>query len=112
VLLKTCRDGCGETEGESDWEFCACWSLLSLKNNRAGSAGEDIYRNNEWNTQGREKTTYRSSSCMRSVNVRYGAIASRAFFNTKFLQLLLDKLFLQRFPGGLECGSEKERTDT
>ncbi len=55
VLLKTCslRDGCGETEWESDWEFCPCWSLLSLKNNRVGSAGEDIYRNNEWNTQGR-----------------------------------------------------------
>jgi hypothetical protein len=24
VLLKMCSDGCGETEGESDWEFCTC----------------------------------------------------------------------------------------
>jgi hypothetical protein len=46
-------DGCGEMEGESDWEFCASWSLSRLKNNRAHSAGEDIYRNNEWNTQER-----------------------------------------------------------
>jgi len=42
--------------------------------------------------------------------VRYGAIASRDFFNAKFLQLLLDKVFLQRFLGGLKCRSEKERT--
>ncbi len=39
VLLKKGRDGCGEMEGESDWKFCTCCSLLSLKNNRAGSAG-------------------------------------------------------------------------
>jgi hypothetical protein len=31
-------------------------------------------------------------------------------FNTKFLQLFLDKLVLERFPGRLKCRSEKERT--
>jgi len=41
---------------------------------------------------------------------RYGAIASRVFFNTNFLQLFLNKLFLQRFIGGLKCRSEKEKT--
>ena len=37
------------------------------------------------------------------------AIASWAFFNKNFLQLFLDKLFLQHFPGRLKSRSEKER---
>jgi hypothetical protein len=31
--------------------------------------GDNIYRNNEWNTQGRWKTTHQSGSCMRSMNM-------------------------------------------
>ena len=45
------------------------------------------------------------------MNEEHGyAIASLAFFNKNFLQLFLDKLFLQCFSGGLKCRSEKERT--
>ena len=57
-LVEDSRDGCGETEAEYEWEFCACWSLLSLKYNRVGSAGDDIYREIQVNNRGREDTTY------------------------------------------------------
>jgi len=48
---------------------------------------------------------------MRSMNIKYGVIASRAFINAKFLQPFLDKLFLQHLPLSrrAKSRSEKER---
>ncbi len=40
--------------------------------------------------------------------MKYGAIASRAFFKTKFLQLFLDKLFLQSSQAGLNADQRKK----
>ena len=39
---------------------------------------------------------------MGGVNVRYGTMPARAFFDTEFLQFLLNKPFPYIFPSGLE----------
>lgn len=39
---------------------------------------------------------------MGSVNVRHGALPTRAFLNTELLQLFLNKLFPYFIPSGLQ----------